>query len=213
MSDLDVYNVDNPVAKGNGSSKSGPPRKGMKLGGLAAAPGASFENEAEVNQAQLARAQNIRDERVEGHVMPESLETETGTDAVLQWKETLVEHAVVGKENARAKRKRLSRKVLDEGSLIDPEGRFRRKWDFMQMLFLIYVAFGVPYRLGFSQPVILWSPFFWFDLCVDIYFLADIAVSFRTAYYNEVGDLICEKEAIRKNYLRTWCVLCCFYAV
>jgi hypothetical protein len=137
-------------------------------------------------------------------VTPESLETEEGSDAVREWKESLVEHAVVGKENARAKRKRLSQQMMNESSLIDPEGAFRRKWDFMQMLLLIYVAFGVPYRLGFSQPVLLWSEFFWFDAAVDIYFLCDIVISFKTAYYNDVGDLICEEQAIRKNYMRTW---------
>jgi hypothetical protein len=137
-------------------------------------------------------------------VMPESLVTEDGTQEVEAWKDSLVEHAVQGKENARAKRKRVSRKILDDGNLIDPDGRFRRKWDFVQMLLLLYVAFGVPYRLGFSQPVQIWTGFFWFDLCVDIYFLVDIVVSFKTAYFNELGDLVVDPRMIRKHYVRTW---------
>ena len=62
----------------------------------------------------------------------------------------------------------------------------------------------MPYRLGFSQPVQIWTGFFWFDLCVDIYFLVDIVVSFKTAYFNELGDLVVDPRMIRKHYVRTW---------
>ena len=175
----------------------------MQLGTSPVRPasGAVFEDESgetsnDVSPEAMAVAATL--------LMPESLETEAGTEEVEAWKDSLVEHAVQGKENARAKRKRVSRQKLQDGSMIDPDGRFRRKWDFVQMLLLVYVAFGVPYRLGFSQPVTLWSGFFWFDLCVDIYFIVDIALSFRTAYFNELGDLVVDPNMVRKHYMRTW---------
>jgi hypothetical protein len=130
----------------------------------------------------------------------------TAATKVQEWQSLLVEGRRTDnvKENARDRRKRLAEKTLAEGSLINPEGAFRRKWDFMQMFLLSYVAFGVPYRLGFSHPVVLWSIWFWFDACVDVYFLSDIIVSFRTAYYNSLGELVVQPDAIRRNYLRTW---------
>ena len=108
------------------------------------------------------------------------------------------------KENERDRRRRVAIQKLADSKVIDPNGKFRRKWDFIQMILLVYVAFGVPYRLGFSHPVLLWSDWFWFDLAVDLYFVADIAVSLGTAFWDDAGELIVEPSDIRRNYLRTW---------
>lgn len=146
--------------------------------------------------------------RLVNNVVPESLETEEGTDEVERWKETLVEHVVKGKENARDRRKRVAAKHLEESkSVIDPEGHARRKWDFLQLVFLSYVAFAVPYRLGFSDSVTLWSAWFWFDLGVDLYFILDIVVSIHTAYYNALGELVVQPAAIRSNYVSSWFIV------
>jgi len=141
------------------------------------------------------------------HVVPESLETDQGDEQVEVWKETLVQHVIQGKENDRDKRRREAASVLQQGSLIDPNGRFRRRWDMVQIALLIYVAFGVPYRLGFSDSVVLWSAWFWFDAVVDIYFVSDLIVSFKTAFYNEKGELVVDAKEIRQNYYRTWFIV------
>eukprot|EP01046_Picozoa_sp_COSAG06_P071768 COSAG06_NODE_20682_length_785_cov_1.669096_1_plen_131_part_10 len=65
------------------------------------------------------------------------------------------------KENERAKRRRLAIKQLADSNVIDPDGSFRRKWDLVQMVLLTYVAFGVPYRLGLSHQVLIWTSWFW----------------------------------------------------
>ena len=140
-------------------------------------------------------------------VVPESLETEEGTEEVERWKDTLVEHAVAGKENHRDRKKRLAANSLERSNVIDPNGHFRRKWDFIQMLLLTYVAFGVPYRIGFAHHVLLWSGWFWFDVFCDLFFVADIWVSFRTAFYNVRAELVVEQRLISKHYLRTWFVV------
>ena len=108
------------------------------------------------------------------------------------------------KENRRDRRRRLAAKSLEKSSMIDPNGVFRRKWDIVQMLLLLYVAFGVPYRLGFTHPVILWSGWFWFDAFTDAYFVADIFVSFRTAFYNVHGELVVDSALVKRNYVQTW---------
>jgi hypothetical protein len=108
------------------------------------------------------------------------------------------------KENERAKRRRLAIQQLADSSVIDPDGSFRRKWDLVQMVLLTYVAFGVPYRLGFSHQVLIWTGWFWFDLCVDIYFISDIFISMSTAFWDENGELVVEPADIRRTYFRTW---------
>jgi hypothetical protein len=67
-----------------------------------------------------------------------------------------------------------------------------------------WLSCQVPYRLGFSHPIQLWSAFFWIDLFVDLYFIADIFVSLRTAYHTERGELVVEERTIRRHYLKTW---------
>lgn len=142
--------------------------------------------------------------------LPESLERAGPRLSALElWKTSLVPQGTdLERENERDRRKRIALVRLDGATmLIDPEGSFRRRWDFAQMLLLIYVAFGVPFRLGFGVPVALWSFWFWFDAMVDIYFVSDIAVSFRTAFYNSRGELEVHAGLIKNNYLRTWFVI------
>ena len=144
----------------------------------------------------------------EGHgVVPESLERAESTAEIQLWKRTLVAHAVTHKENERDRRKRLAQDQLEGSSIIDPDGNFRRKWDVMQMILLVYVAFGVPFRLGFSVPVVIWSGWFWFDAFVDVYFVSDIAISFRTAFYNSRGELEVNKDLIKRGYVKSWFII------
>ena len=136
--------------------------------------------------------------------VPESVKLASAQDmseAVAQWRESLVVHSGLRKENERDRRKKRAIQKLTRGNIINPASGFRKRWDLVQIIFLVYVAMGVPYRLGFQVEVRLWSPAFWFDLVVDIYFVVDIFISLRTAFYDDTGDLIASKRSIRQNYM------------
>ena len=45
----------------------------------------------------------------------------------------------------------------------------------------IEIAIAIPYRIGFSHDTYPWEGFFVFDIFVDLFFIVDIGVSFRTA--------------------------------
>jgi hypothetical protein len=77
--------------------------------------------------------------------------------------------------------------ALEEGKMISPTSKFRGNWDLAQAIFLMYIAISLPYRLGFKDGVILWSFWFWFDLAIDVYFLLDLFVNFRTAVITKEG--------------------------
>eukprot|EP01051_Picozoa_sp_SAG22_P003475 SAG22_NODE_170_length_16713_cov_33.746298_7_plen_679_part_00 len=94
--------------------------------------------------------------------------------------------------------------MAEEKFIVNPEGTFRRDWDFIQIMLLMYVAVGVPYRIGFDKNVVWLSNWFWFDLVVDMYFIADMVVSFRTAYYNTKGILKYKPKSIARNYFKGW---------
>jgi hypothetical protein len=94
--------------------------------------------------------------------------------------------------------------TLSSAYLISPLSNFRQDWDLVQSLLLVYVGVAVPYRLGFSDHVRLWSFFFWLDLLVDLYFIADIFVNLRTAVLAKNGAIIYRSKEILKVYARGW---------
>lgn len=93
---------------------------------------------------------------------------------------------------------------MRENWIINPVGTFRKRWDIAQMLLLAYLTVSVPYRIGFSHDAHPWKFWFVFDLLVDVYFLVDIVLSFRTAFYNFHGDLEYYPGQIIKNYIKSW---------
>eukprot|EP01050_Picozoa_sp_SAG11_P004094 SAG11_NODE_253_length_11591_cov_15.933693_1_plen_339_part_00 len=88
-----------------------------------------------------------------------------------------------------------------------PEGSFRKIWDLIQSVLLIYIAIAVPIRIGFDvdNPVL---SFAWFsELMIDVYFWADIVLNFRTGVYNKDGIVIYDFKKIRSSYICGWFVI------
>eukprot|EP00201_Polytomella_parva_P007092 CAMPEP_0175083354 /NCGR_PEP_ID=MMETSP0052_2-20121109/27331_1 /TAXON_ID=51329 ORGANISM="Polytomella parva, Strain SAG 63-3" /NCGR_SAMPLE_ID=MMETSP0052_2 /ASSEMBLY_ACC=CAM_ASM_000194 /LENGTH=211 /DNA_ID=CAMNT_0016354785 /DNA_START=1 /DNA_END=632 /DNA_ORIENTATION=+ len=105
--------------------------------------------------------------------------------------------------------------------LIRPEAR--TKWDVFILVLLAWVLFASPVIICFGlteldvrQPLDGWIPApdpevaFWLsfaELLVDIFFLVDIYLNFRTAYYDSKGRLVSERGRIARHYARTWFLL------
>ena len=85
---------------------------------------------------------------------------------------------------------------------------FRTTWDLIQVLLLMYLLIVVPLRLCFEIEVEIGSFAFWFDVGVDVYFLTDIWVNFRTPHYHATtGLLVIDERDIAMNYCKTWLVI------
>ena len=56
-----------------------------------------------------------------------------------------------------------------------------------QVILLLYVSITVPLRAGFDVETPIWSFGMLFDMAVDVYFIVDVFLNFRTAYYNLDG--------------------------
>ncbi len=71
---------------------------------------------------------------------------------------------------------------MKAAKMLDPSGHFRQCWDLTQALLLFYVAFTVPYRVGFDvdacdgdgDSACVSSAAFLFDVCVDVYFMVPL---------------------------------------
>ena len=90
----------------------------------------------------------------------------------------------------------------------DPDSAFSGVWDMSQLMLLFYVSFTVPYRVCFEIDVPFGSSWFWVDNLVDVYFIIDLGLNFRTAYYDEVRHKREDQpREIAIHYLKGWFIV------
>ena len=83
-----------------------------------------------------------------------------------------------------------------------PHRTFRISWDGMQVVILVYVALVYPVRAAMEYEPLVGSWMMVLDVCVDLWFLTDIVVNFRTAYKNEQDEtLIVDLKKIAHHYV------------
>ena len=124
----------------------------------------------------------------------------------------LLEEAIVScatkKQNENERRQALAvEQLIERRTILNPDSKFRRRYDMVMILLLVYIAVFVPFRVGFAVPVDVGSFWFFFDSFVDSFFVSDIFVSFRTAYYNDRGELEVSPERISTRYVSGWFII------
>ena len=92
-----------------------------------------------------------------------------------------------------------------EGFVVLPKSQFRTWWDLVQVPMLLYVMFSVPVRFGFNLVSEPGTALFWWEVLVDIYFIADCGLNFFMAYHDtQTNELVTERKLIRRHYLKGW---------
>eukprot|EP01043_Picozoa_sp_COSAG02_P053964 COSAG02_NODE_6038_length_3854_cov_2.278562_1_plen_989_part_00 len=90
--------------------------------------------------------------------------------------------------------------------MFHPDSSLVMNWRRFQVISLIYVLVAAPITVGFQLP--LRSPSdaaWWVELLIDIHFLADIPLRFRTVFYDtKTGTPIHDSMAIGQRYLQSW---------
>lgn len=85
--------------------------------------------------------------------------------------------------------------------LVHPESTAKLTWDIICMLFIIFLAITVPYKICFN--IIYTGGWAYLDITMTFFFMFDILIEFNTGFYSK-GALILDRKAIAKNYLRFW---------
>ncbi|KAK4807260.1 hypothetical protein QYF61_006321 [Mycteria americana] len=91
-------------------------------------------------------------------------------------------------------------------------GAFRAGWDGLILLATLYVAVTVPYSVcvgtGTEEglPAARGPPSAC-DLCVEILFMLDIILNFRTTFVSKSGQVVLEPRAVARHYLAGWFLL------
>ncbi|CAI5446203.1 unnamed protein product [Caenorhabditis angaria] len=92
---------------------------------------------------------------------------------------------------------------------------FKAVWDWIILLLVIYTAIFTPYVAAFLLPEIQKSfrttkfadPLEIVDLIVDIMFIVDIIINFRTTYVNENDEVVSHPGKIANHYFKGWFII------
>lgn len=68
--------------------------------------------------------------------------------------------------------------------IVHPHGKAKVKWDLMVAVLIVYSTVSVPFRIGFEAGAGVLGTIV--DTVVDVGFMLDIILSFRTAFVDEV---------------------------
>jgi len=111
----------------------------------------------------------------------------------------------------------IARNLWANHRMIPPESKFKRNWNTMIVALVIYNTLFIILVVCFNKyemnTGLYWyegntgtlnvAPMF-VDYLVDLVFLADIALTFRTTFFDSENELVLDKRVIRMNYLKTW---------
>lgn len=93
---------------------------------------------------------------------------------------------------------------------------FKAVWDWLILALVIFTAIEIPYSVAFSEPLdenmsTLFenvTPLLVFNLWVDLMFVVDIFINFRTTFVKTITDqVISDPKEIALHYLKTWFVV------
>ncbi|XP_038608916.1 potassium voltage-gated channel subfamily H member 3 [Tachyglossus aculeatus] len=89
-------------------------------------------------------------------------------------------------------------------------GPFRAGWDGLILLATLYVAVTVPYSVCFSsarEASASRGPPSICDLSVEVLFILDIVLNFRTTFVSKSGQVVFAPRSICLHYITTWFLL------
>jgi len=89
--------------------------------------------------------------------------------------------------------------------MLSPHSPRRAVWNVVTMFLLIYIAILLPYRLSFEDEATGFMAYF--EMFIDLFFIVDIMINFRTGYL-ETGlsgtKEILDPRKVARAYLRGW---------
>jgi hypothetical protein len=84
---------------------------------------------------------------------------------------------------------------------IHPDAGWRGWWDLVLMLFILYVAFCIPLRIGFDLEVKPFNAWFIIDIFADVAFLLDLFFNFRTGFSDGFNVMQSDGLSMAKHYI------------
>lgn len=86
----------------------------------------------------------------------------------------------------------------------DPDSNFSAAWDVATIFLLFFVAMVAPIRAAFDLETECLGVAFWIDVLIDLFFITDVVLNFRTAYYTRSGVREERPGKMALHYLKGW---------
>jgi len=86
--------------------------------------------------------------------------------------------------------------------VMHPEAKNRVIWLAIGFTFIIYEAYMIPYYLSFGMPSLTTLQVL--AGMINFYFMADVILTFFTAYWDNESKLVTSKRLIAWNYVKGW---------
>ena len=87
--------------------------------------------------------------------------------------------------------------------IILPDNPYKKMWDLLIAILILYSAIITPYEIAFSDS----NKSSWFEILIDIFLAIDIVLTFFSAYTDEEENLVKNHKKIIKKYLKSWFVI------
>ncbi|CAI2375652.1 unnamed protein product [Moneuplotes crassus] len=98
-----------------------------------------------------------------------------------------------------------NRKDVYPWYILKPNTWFKKIWDVVVMILLVYTASYAPFRMAFITNIS--TSVFVFETFIDTLFVIDLLVNLFSAYENEEGRMETRFKKIFMNYLKGWLIL------
>ncbi len=89
--------------------------------------------------------------------------------------------------------------------VIDPRGSFRKHWDSLLLLAMAFLIIEVPFVTCFD---VTYAPRDALGAVIDIYFVTDVWLNFRTGILGEWSPAVCHADALSAHQLQSMQQLC-----
>jgi len=97
---------------------------------------------------------------------------------------------------------------------------FKAFWDWIILLLVLYTAVFTPYSAAFLLDEhadracgYTCDPLNVVDVLVDVLFIIDIVINFRTSYVNHNDEVVTEPGRVAKHYITGWFPIDLFAAI
>lgn len=108
-------------------------------------------------------------------------------------------------ENYRAEKKRKEEeKAQQEKKFIKSDGSFKLWWDVFIMICTTFSVITIPLNIAFKPPALQSNGFSVINAIVDLFYLIDILVTFRTTYMDLVQAVpVLDSAKIAERYIKS----------
>jgi len=89
--------------------------------------------------------------------------------------------------------------------VIEHNSQARTCWDMLMLVGLFYIVCTLPLSLAFGEYIT--RELALFETFLDVFFLVDVVLNFRTTYTNSKNEVVRDGWRIASQYLRTWFLL------